>query len=67
MSDESAIRQTMHDLNNALAKILTAAELIASEVPGESQAASDARDIQTAALDGRSLVQRLQSELVDRP
>ncbi len=58
MSESGAIRQIIHELNNALARILTTAELIATD-PGGEQTAVDAESIRAAALDGRELVARL--------
>jgi len=63
MADETATGQTLHELNNALTRILTTAELIASDAPADGQTARDARDIRTAALDARRLVQLLSSQV----
>lgn len=53
------IRSTIHELNNALTRILTSAELIASDPHGK-QTEADADTIRAAALDGRELVAKLQ-------
>ena len=56
MADDAEARRTIHDLNNTLTCILTAAELIASAVPADGQVARDAMDIRDAAVRGRDLV-----------
>ena len=58
MSEEE-LRTVIHDLNNAFARILSAAELIGQEEGASEQTVSDARDIRAAALAGRELVERL--------
>ena len=54
-TDDIFPRKTIHDLNNALTRIIASAELIASQTADE-QAVRDARDICDAALTGRDLV-----------
>lgn len=57
-----SVDRTIHDLNNALTRILTAAELIEYEVHDE-QAATDARDIRQAAVASRDLVRALTDQI----
>lgn len=64
MDTSNEVRATIHELNNALTRILTSAELIASDARG-TQAAADADTIRTAALDGRDLVAKLQRSLAE--
>ncbi len=59
MPEDTEVRRTIHDLNNALTRILTTAELIVDQSDGEKQIAQDARDICSAALNGRDLVTEL--------
>ena len=59
------VRATIHDLSNALTRILTTAELIAGEVAHSEQAAQDARDVQAAAIESRDLVDRLRQQIED--
>jgi signal transduction histidine kinase len=54
-TDGTFLRTTIHDLNNALTRIVALAELIASQTSDE-QAGRDARDICDAALSARELV-----------
>lgn len=63
MSEGDELRARIHDLNNALTQILTAAELIESEVSNGTQAARDARTIREAALSGRDIVAEISDRL----
>ena len=56
---ESEIRDTIHDLNNALATVLGSAELIVAASEEGSQTARDAESIRIAAIRARDLVHRL--------
>ncbi len=64
MDTSCEIRATIHELNNALTRILTSAELIASD-PDGTHTAADAHTIRAAALDGRDLVAKLQRNIVE--
>ena len=55
---ETEIRDTLHDLNNVMARILTTAELIAAET-GDEQTRDDAHSIRQAAVEGRDLIARI--------
>jgi K+-sensing histidine kinase KdpD len=61
--DETAIRSTIHDLNNALTTVMGSAELILAETPSGSQAARDAADIVSAAKVAREIVSKLRVQL----
>ena len=61
--NESAIRETMHDMNNSLAAILGSAELILVDAERGSQIATDARNICLASLRGRELIGTLRKQL----
>jgi len=61
--NESAIRETMHDMNNSLAAILGSAELILVDAEHGSQIATDARNICLASLRGRELIGTLRKQL----
>ena len=65
MPDDTEVRRTIHDLNNALTRILTTAELIAEDADDAKQIAQDALDIRSAALSGRDLVTALATMVLD--
>jgi hypothetical protein len=54
-NDGPPLRNTIHDLNNVLTRIIASAELIASQAVDE-QSVRDAQDICESALAGRELV-----------
>lgn len=56
MDNPDRAREILHDMNNALAAAMGAAELIVSEVNSDSQVARDAQDIITSTTTGRDLV-----------
>ncbi|MFW6313791.1 MAG: hypothetical protein ACOC2N_07895 [Spirochaetota bacterium] len=64
MPEDTEVRRTIHDLNNALTRILTTAELIVEQADDETQIARDARDIRSAALEGRDLVTALATRVL---
>jgi len=61
--DESQVRKTIHDLNNALATVLGSAEFIVGDTEDGSQMGIDARNIRSAALRCRELIGTLQKQL----
>jgi len=65
MPEDTEVRRTIHDLNNALTRILTTAELIVDQAEVDTQIAQDARDICSAALTGRDLVTALATRVLD--
>jgi len=65
MPDDTEVRRTIHDLNNALTRILTTAELIVEQSDDAKQIVQDARDIRSAALNGRDLVTALATMVLD--
>lgn len=62
-TDTAAVRQTIHDLNNTLTVILTAADLISNDAPESGQIRSDAQSIRTSAIRARDLVEELRGKL----
>lgn len=64
MDDHSELRSHLHDLNNALTRILTSAEFLDSESETPEQLVADAKAIREAALDGRRIAQRIRDLLV---
>jgi hypothetical protein len=63
MSNDTELRGLVHDLNNAIARILTTAELVESESEPGGQVARDANAIRDAALESRDLVSELHRRL----
>ncbi|MFP4113055.1 MAG: hypothetical protein ACOC2Y_01975 [Spirochaetota bacterium] len=66
MSDNAEIRELVHDLNNVMTRILTAAELLEGTLPADTEAATDARNIRSAALSGRDLITSISKQIGSR-
>lgn len=61
--DESEIRGTIHDINNALTVVLASAELILADAGHGSQISEDAHNICLAAIRARQLTATLREQL----
>lgn len=57
------VRETLHSLSNALAAVLSSAELILAEPGCAGQIAEDARTIRSAALRARTSLGDLRRQL----